>query len=136
MRVFHGKDDFVDVTFQILGPKELKKEFNLYEVVPGPSETQLEFLRFLDIEVPDNASMATVYELIRMNPKASIQLFNEYESMMEEVCDSGFFETYDIEVLDRETILSVINQMMSEGASFEHIVKNSEELVERLVEGG
>jgi hypothetical protein len=135
MRVYQGKDDYVDITFQILGPKDLKEKFGLFKPIPQPSEEHLEFLSFLNIEIPDDASLEDVIEIIGANSDSGISLFNQYSSMMEELCSSEFCETYGLEGIERQSILDLINKMISEGKAFKDVIQSDEEIFERLVEG-
>jgi hypothetical protein len=127
LRVYHGKDDFVDITFQIIGPKSLKEDFNLYKVLHAPSEVQLEFLKFLNVEIPDDSSMETLQELISNLPNSGISLFNKYDALVEEACEQA--------EVDRSKIISFINKLILEGIDFELMLNNpSDVFFERLDE--
>lgn len=132
MRVYEGKN-FIDITFQILGPKEEKSHFESFKPIAPASEIQLEFLRFHGIkEAHSDLTHPEAAELILSLPQESQTLFMQYGVLVDELTDPEFSETYNIEPPDRSEIIAAIEELIRDGENFENIVKDSDKLIDKL----
>ena len=148
-RIYIGDDEYIEVEFQLLGPREEKKAFNnlLQEVVDRKFEGrpatvwQKEFYRMFDLTMPKELTYLAARHFIHeksaeigKEDQSAIRAWECYGDIVKELLHPQTRETYNINAVSITRLRSAVIALLDEGNSFEAMHRNIETVVDKLVE--
>lgn len=148
-RIYVGKDEHVEVEFEILGPQKHKEAFNdfLQEIenrrLEGRPATvwQKEFYRTFDLNVPKGLTYLAARQFINeksaeigKKDKSALRAWEWYGDIVKELLHPQTRETYDIKSVNITRLRTAIVALLDEGHSLEAMHRHIEIVVEKLVE--
>lgn len=137
VRIYVGKEDFLEFHYQIIGPKVEKKKFDDFLNNQPADAEQKAYLKFFALPIPKGMTSGQAEEVIREHKKASSddeqgEWFG-YSSVLEEFDDADFRETYELKKVPKTVLLEVMSQLKQEGKSYSHLSDNIDEVVARII---
>lgn len=138
VRIFIGDDDFLDIHYQIIGPKVEKKKFDDFISNQPIDSEQKEYLKFFNLPSPKGLTFGQAKKTIEDHKKNAtdevLDEWNGYNNIFEEFEDKEFRETYDLKKVGRTVLLEAVNQLKAQGKSYSYLSDNIEEIVEKTIE--
>lgn len=138
VRIFIGNDDFLDIHYQIIGPKVEKKKFDDFLSNQPVDSEQKEYLKFFNLPSSKGLTFGQAKQTIEDHKKNAtdevLDEWNGYNNIFEEFEDKEFRETYDLKRVSRTVILEAINQLKAQGKTYSYLSDNIEEIVEKIIE--
>lgn len=138
VRIFIGNDDFLDIHYQIIGPKDEKKKFDDFLTNQPVDSEQKEYLKFFDLPCPKSLTFGQAKQTIVEHEKnATDEVLDEwrgYKNIFEEFEDKEFRETYELKKVSRVLILEAINLLKAQSKACSYLSDNIEEVVEKIIE--
>lgn len=140
-RAYHGRDDYLEVQFQIIGLKSLKKEFDAF-IDNKPAESrQKDYYKFFNITIPRGLTKGDAditidkhSKTLRKENDAQLQEYYEYISILDEFDDSDFREEFEIKKPARTFIDDALNALRQEGKSYGYLSDNINEVVDMILQ--
>ena len=114
-RIYLGEDDFLEIQYDIVGPKTEKKKFDGFIDKQPATAEQKEYLKFFGLPVPRGMTSGQAEEFIGNHKKtSSVEEQDEwlgYANIIEEFDDSDFRETYDLKKVPKTVLLEAIEKL-------------------------
>ena len=139
-RIWCGGDGYVDITFQIIGPKDKKAQF--YDFLKGkPADPlQKEFLKFFGLPIPRGLSAGQAEPIIaeqrkrlEAEDKAMLDEWDAYVDICDEFDDADFRDTYDLKKVSRTLLKEALEDLKGSGATMRSLADDIEKVVEKLI---
>lgn len=140
-RVYEGRNGYVDIIFQVIGPKSHKQ---IYFDFPGtkPADTELkEFYKFFNLAIPQGL---TVHEakttidahakMLRAAGDSKLCEWEAFEVIRDEVDDAGFRSVYGIKKISRSLLKEALAVLQAEGMTLVAVRGNIQMLVDKILE--
>jgi hypothetical protein len=138
VRIYLRGDDYLDIQYQVIGPKTDKKRFDEFLNNQPADASQKEYLKFFGLPVPkgmDSGEAAQAIAEHRKNSKPEEQdEWDGYSSILDEFDDPGFRETYDLKKVGKTILLDALAQLRKQGKSYKHLADNIDEVVGKVIE--
>ena len=136
-RIYVGKNDFLDIQYQVIGPKADKKKFDAFLSNQPADSSQKEYFNFFGLPIPKGLTAGQAEQTIsehRKTCKPEEQAeWDGYTSILEEFDDSDFRETYDLKKVGNTVLMEAINQLKQEGKTYDYLSDNIDDVVERVI---
>jgi hypothetical protein len=148
-RIHVGKDEYIEVEFQLLGPREQKKAFNdfLQDIedrkLEGRPATvwQKEFYRTFDLNVPKGLTYLAARQFINeksaeigKEDQGALQAWECYGDIVKELLHPQTRETYDIRAVSISRLRLVVIALLDEGHTMESMHRDIGVVVDKLIE--
>jgi len=148
LRVHVGKDEHIEVEFQLLGPRERKEAFNdfLKDVADRKLEGrpatiwQKEFYRTFDLKVPKGLTYLVARQFINeksaeigKEDQSALRAWERYGDIVKELLHPSTRETYGIETLSITRLRSAVIALLHEGHTMESMYKDIGIVVDELI---
>ena len=137
-RIYIGREDFIEVHYQIIGPKADKKQFDDFVNNKPADSSQKEYFKFFGLTSPKGMTAGHAEQTIKEHKKTSTdeeqgEWFG-YTSIFEEFDDADFRETYELKKVSKTILLEVLNQLKQENKTYSYLGDNIDEVVERVIQ--
>lgn len=136
-RVYVGENGFLDIQYQIIGPKAEKKKFDAFLSNQPASSSQKEYFKFFGLSIPKGLTAGQAEQAISEHRKASKpeeqDEWDGYTSILEEFDDGDFGETYGHKKIGKTVLIDAINQLKHEGKTYKFLSNNIDDVVERVI---
>ena len=113
-RMFQGSQDYFEVQFQIIGLKELKKDFDAFLKNQPADSSQKDYYKFFNLPVPKGLTSGVELKQIaehrvklEIEDKSKLDEYSSYIEILKEFDDCDFKESYDINKPSR-TVLTML----------------------------
>ncbi len=137
-RIFFN-DNFVDIRYHVVGPKELKKQFNDWENLKPLNLEQKDFFDFFQLPIPKGLKYAEANKFINSFEKelknSDWKSYEEYSSFTfihEEFQDSYFRSDCEIKKPKRKEINEALDYLKNTGKSYKYMSEHMEQVVDIL----
>lgn len=138
-RMFQGNQDYFEVQFQIIGLKELKKDFDAFLENQPADISQKDYYKFFNLTVPKGLTTGVAFKQIaehraklEAEDKTKLQEYDSYIEILDEFDDSDFRETYEVKKPSRTVLNDALSQLKAEGKTYEYLSSNIDEVVDRV----
>ena len=138
VRIYVGSDDYLDIQYQVIGPKADKKRFDEFLSNQPVDASQKEYLKFFGLPIPKGMTSGQAEQTIAEHRKSSKpeeqEEWDGYDSIFNEFDDPDFRETYDLKKVGKTVLLDALAQLKQQGKSYKHLANNIDEVVEKVIE--
>ena len=138
LRIFQGKNDFIDIDYQIVGPKIDKKKFDAFLLNQPLDTNQKEYFKFFNLPISKGMTFGEADQIIgqhkKNSPEEENKEWNKYNGIFEEFDDKEFREGYGLGKVSRAVLLEAINHFKAQGKSYRYMFDNIDEIVEKIIE--
>lgn len=132
---------YVDIIFQVLGPKAKKDQFREFLNTKPALFEQKEFLSFFGMPVPrgmtvGQATAAIEAHQAKLTAEGSSKLadFAAYESVCDEVDDQDFGENYGVKKISRPMLREALAALTLERVTIQDVEGDIALLVDKIIE--
>ena len=136
-RIYVSSDDYVDIQYQVIGPKSKKKEFDDFLKSQPADASQKEYFKFFGLPTPKRMTSGqaeqTIFEHTKNCTPDEIAEWAAYSNILDEFDDKDFRETYDLKKVSKAVLLDAIKQLKVEGKTYGYLEENMDELVDRII---
>lgn len=137
-RIFVGSSDYIDINYQILGPKADKPTFDDYLYKKPAEPDQIEYFKFFGLNPSKETNRGDAEALINQHQKScspeQIKEWDCYCQILEEFNDPDFREMYDLKKVSRGVLLKAIDQLRESGSTYCDISDDIDQVVEKVLE--
>jgi len=142
IRTYRSEQNYIDITFQIIGQKDKKELFDNYELNLPITSSQKTYLKFWKIKYDENITTSTANKLISEHYKNAES--NEPEKWIEwarlesiaeiyeNFSDKDEREQYDIKKPTKKQIEASVDALLDEGVKLDAIQDNYQIVVDKL----
>lgn len=138
--MFQGSHDYFEVQFQIIGLKELKKDFDAFLENQPVDTSQKDYYKFFNLPIPKGLTTSEASKHIaehraklEAEDKTKLDEYDAYIEILEEFDDSDFIDNYDAKKPSRTVLNDALNQLKTEGKTYEYLSNNIDEVVDRVL---
>ena len=139
-RTYQGDNGYIEIQFQIIGLKELKKQYDAFLENQPADVSQKEFYKFFDLPIPKGLTTAqaakTIVELrkkLKAEDASKLEQYDAYTSILEEFDDNDFREGYEVKKPGKAVLNDALNQLTQEGKDYAYLSDNIQEVVDRVI---
>lgn len=137
-RIYISSNDFLDIQYQVIGPKAEKKKFDEFLSNQSADSSQKDYFKFFAIPIPKGLTAGQAGQSMAEHRKASKPEeqaeWDGYISILEEFEDKDFREGYDLKKVSKAVLMDAINRLKEEGKTYKYLSENIDEIVEKLIE--
>lgn len=137
VRIYIGQNDFLDIQYQIIGPKTEKKNFDAYLSAQPAHLSQKEFYKFFELPMPKGLTAGqaglTISEHSKNCKPEELAEWNGYINILEEFEDNGFRESYDLKKVSKAALTEALNALKQEGKSYSYLSESIDEVVDKVI---
>lgn len=144
MRIYRGEQKFIDITYQIVGQKDKKEQFESYEKNLPITSAQKEYLKFWKIKFNENITTSEAHKLIAEHYEGAKsnepQKFIEWERLecireaYDYLSDKDEREQYFIKKPTKKQIEISMDELLKVGIKCEAIQDDYQILVDKLID--
>jgi hypothetical protein len=138
-RMFQGNHDYFEVQFQIIGLKELKKDFDAFLENQPADTSQKDYYKFFNLPIPKGLTTSEASKQIaehraklEIEDKSKLQEYDSYVEILDEFDDSDFREINEVKKPSRTVLNDALNQLKAEGKTYKYLSSNIYEVVDRV----
>jgi len=132
---------YVDIAFQIVGPKERKVDFDGVPYRRPASADQKEFLKFFNLPIPKELTAGQAGTLIlehrkklESENKSLLDDWDAYEEIREQFDDSDFREINLLKKVSLPVLKKALDELRRDGETMCSLVENVELVVDKIVQ--
>ncbi|WP_080423012.1 HIRAN domain-containing protein [Burkholderia ubonensis] len=132
---------YVDIAFQIVGPKERKIDFDGVPYRRPASECQKEFLKFFNLSIPKGLTVSQAETVIsehrkklESNNKSLLDDWDAYEEIREQFDDPDFREIYFLKNISSSVLKKALDELRRDGQTMCSLVGNIDQVVDKIVQ--
>lgn len=137
-RIYISNNDFLDIQYQVIGPKADKKKFDEFLSNQPADSSQKDYFKFFALPSPKSLTAGQAEQAISEHRKASKpeeqDEWDGYINILEEFDDKDFRENYDLKKVSKAVLLEAINQLKAQGKTYKYLSGNIEEVAEKIIE--
>ncbi len=137
-RIYISKNDFLDIQYQVIGPKADKKKFDEFLSNQPADSSQKDYFKFFAIPIPKGLTAGQAGQTMTEHMKASKPEeqaeWDGYISIVEEFEDKDFREGFDLKKVSKTFLMDTISQLKADGKTYKYLSDNIDEVVEKLLE--
>ncbi|WP_334042674.1 HIRAN domain-containing protein [Burkholderia ambifaria] len=132
---------YVDIAFQIVGPKKRKVDFDRAPYRRPASEYQMEFLKFFNLPISKGLTIGQARTVISEHRKKleseNRQLLDDwdaYEDIREQFDDSDFREIYFLKKISSPVLKEALDELRRDGQTMCSLVDDVELVVDKIIQ--
>jgi hypothetical protein len=140
IRIWRSRKRYVDITFQIVGPKSSKATYDGFLQGKPADATQREFMRFFGLPVPKSltAGEATTAILehrkkLQADDPARLDEWDAFVEIFAEFDDADFRASYDLKKVSRALLREALDELQRGGATMRSLADDLDAVVEQIV---
>jgi len=135
-----GDRGFVDIQFQLTGPKTTKEQYDGFLKNKPASQWQKEFFKFFGIKTPKGLTSGQAEQMIKerlqifkTEDKEKLNEWDAYEELYHEFEDADFRETYEIKKVSLSLLRDAITQLNNDGETIRALVDDIDKVVDKII---
>jgi len=136
----YKKGDYLEIQFQIIGPKKLKEVYVNYFNHLVATEWQRLFCEFFNIELAEEATVEEADTLIKdysekLNEEDPVKLseFEAYVDILNELMSESTLDIYSIKKPSKKEIDITLNQLIRSGSSYTNLRDDPDLVISELL---
>jgi hypothetical protein len=137
-RIYINNNDYLDIQYQIIGPKADKKKFDEFLSNQPADSSQKDYLKFFNLAIPKGLTAGQAEQTISEHRKNSKPEEQEewygYTNILEDFDDKDFRDGYDLKKVSQAVLTEAINQLKAQGKTYKYLSDNIEEVAEKIIE--
>lgn len=137
-RIYISNNDFLDIQYQVIGPKVDKKKFDEFLSNQPADSSQKDYFQFFAMPIPKGLTSGQAEQTIsehRNTSKPEEQdKWEGYVNIFEEFDDKDFRDGYDLKKVSNTVLMEAINQLKAQGKTYKYLSDNIDEVAEKIIE--
>jgi len=138
---YESKDGFIDIIFQVLGPKERKQQYLDFLKAKSASYWQKKYYKFFGLSVPHGLTTGqaeqTIFEhrkKLELEDPTKLQRWDAFEEICNEIDDENFCAEFEIKKINHAMLMKALDSLESEGVPLREIASDIQILVDKVFE--
>ncbi|HAL37166.1 MAG TPA: hypothetical protein DCP03_03230 [Polaromonas sp.] len=139
-RIWRTDSGFVDVTFQIVGPKDKKAQYVDFLNSKPAHLWDKEFLKFFGLPVPKGLTSGQAAKMIaehrtklETGDKARLDEWEAYEEICNEFDDADFRASFELKKVSDKVLKEALDALKREGATMRSLVADIDKVVDKII---
>lgn len=139
-RIYQGKDDYIEIKFQIIGMKINKKQYDAFLENKPANSSQKEYYKFFGLPVPKALTSGQANQTITAHRKKlaaedvlKLEEYDSYNNIITDFEDSDFREPYDLKRVTKAILNEALSQLIEDGKTYAYLSDNIDEVVEKVL---
>lgn len=137
-RIYISHNDYLDIQYQVIGPKADKKKFDEFLSNQPANLSQKDYFKFFALPIPKDLTTAqaelTIAEHGKTSKPEEQEEWDGYTNILEEFDDKDFRDGFDLKKVSQAILMQAINQLKTEGKTYKYLSDNIDEVVEKIIE--
>lgn len=137
-RIYLSSTGFLDIQYQIIGPKKQKQVFDDFLRNQPADALQKEYLKFFGLAIPKSLTTGQAEKIIVDHGKTSkpeeLEEWNGLRNILEEFDDKDFREGYSLKKVSKTILMDALNKLRAEGKNYKYLSDNIDEVAEKIIE--
>jgi len=137
-RIYIGQNNFLDIQYQIIGPKREMAKFDAFLSNQPACPSEKDYFKFFGLPIPKELTTGQAQKTIaahKVNSTSEQQAeWDGYVTLLDEFNDVDFRDLYDLRKVSKGSLLDAISRLKQEGKSYRYLADNIEEVVDKLIE--
>ncbi|NMM10842.1 MAG: hypothetical protein HHJ16_11295 [Polaromonas sp.] len=137
-RIYISNNDFLDIQYQVIGPKADKKQFNEFLSNQLADSSQKDYFKFFSLPIPNGLTAGQAEQAISEHQKSSkneeLEEWEGYTKILEEFDDQDFRDGYYLKKVSKTILMEAISQLKAQGKTYKYLSDNIDEVAERIIE--
>ncbi len=140
-RAYRGENGYIDVIFQVIGPKSQKQDYLDFLKTKPASPEQKEFYKFFSLAIPRSLTVGqakttidTHTNMLRADDEAKLLEWDAFESICAEVDDAEFASSYGIKKINRTMLKEALAALKTDGTTMVAVSNDIQILVDKIIE--
>lgn len=136
--IYISNNDFLDIQYQVIGPKADKKKFDEFLSNQPAELSQKDYFKFFNLAIPKGLTAGQAEQAISEHQKSSkteeLEEWEGYTKILEEFDDQDFRDGYDLKKVSKTILMEAISQLKAQGKTCKYLSDNIDEVAERIIE--
>jgi len=140
-RAYESDQGFMDIIFQVIGPKVQKQQYmDFFKTKPAMAD-QKEFFKFCGLAVPRGltigdaeAQIASYKSRLESEDKSKLLEWEAYSEICDEIDDEDFGFNYGVKKISRTLLREALDALKAEGVSLKDVQDDIQVLVNKVIE--
>lgn len=136
-RFYVGHNSFVEIQYQVIGPKVEKNKFDSYHELQPASLSQKRYFKHFGLKVPSGLTQGEANTVIKEHTVKSSDSeqdeWRAYLEIAEEFDDRDFRETYDLKKVSATELNDALVQLKKTGKSYAYLSENIDQVVDQVL---
>lgn len=137
-RIYISNNDYLDIQYQVIGPKVDKKKFDEFLSNQPADSSQKDYFKFFSLTIPKGLTAGQAEQTIAEHRKTSKpeeqEEWDGYTNILEEFDDKDFRDGYDLKKVSQAVLMEAINQLKAQGKTYKYLSDHIEEVAEKIIE--
>jgi hypothetical protein len=137
-KTYLSERNYVDIEYQIIGPKSLKKIFETYHSNKPMTESQKDYFSFFELQLSKDLTCGAADTQIAEHKKTvsedELKEWDAYQHILNEFNDADFRDSYDLKKVSKTVLLSALKELRANGNSYVFLDQNIDDVVDKVVE--
>ena len=137
-RIYISNNDYLEIQYQVIGPKVDKKKFDEFLSNQPADSSQKDYFKFFALPIPKGLTAGQAEQAISEHRKSSKPEEQEewegYTNILEEFDDQDFRDGYDLKKVSKTILMEAINQLKAQGKTYKYLSDNIDEIAELIIE--
>lgn len=130
--------EYLDIEYQLIGPKVDKKKFDEFLKIQPANSSQKNYFKFFKLPIPRGLNVGQAEQIIVEHKKTSTseeqENYEAYFTILEEFDDKGFRSDNYLKKVSKVVLLEAINNLKAEGKTYSYLAENIDEVVDKVIE--
>lgn len=139
-RIWRTNNGFVDITFQIVGPKDRKAQYDDFLNNKPADASQKEFLKFFGLTVPKGLTTGQAVQIIAQHrtkleteDKSQLEEWDAYEEICDEFDDANFRASFELKKVSDKVLKEALDVLKREGETMRSLAADIDKVVDKVI---
>lgn len=136
-RIYEGHNGFLDIQYQLIGPKSGKATFDAYFDNKPPDAHQKEYCKFFGLKLArgltTKQAQLTIAEHRKSLTPDQLAEWDGFCNILSEFDDNDFREINELKKVSQAVLNDALNQLRQEGKSYSYLSNNTDDVADRVL---
>ncbi len=139
-RIWRTDNGFVDVTFQIVGPKDKRAQYEDFLNNKPADAWQKECLKFFGLPVSKGLTLAQAAQIIAVHrkkleieDKTQLDEWDAYEEICEQFDEADFREEFELKKVSAKALKEALEALKQEGDTMRSLAGDIDKVVDKVI---
>lgn len=137
-RIYISKNGFLEIQYQVIGPKTEKQKFDEFLSNQSADSSQKDYFRFFGLPISKGLTSGQAGKTIAEHRKNSkpedLEEWDSLKNIIDELDDKDSREGYNLKKVSKTILMDALNLLKAEGKSYKYLSNNIDEVAEKIIE--
>lgn len=140
-RIWHTDSGYVNITFQIIGPKDKREQYDDFRNNKPAHPWDKEFLKFFGLSIPKSLTSGQAAKIIvehrkklEAEDKSALEEWDAYEEICEQFDDADFRREFELKKVSDKVLKEALEILRKEGNTMRSLAIDIDKVVAKIIE--